>query len=81
MTDTLTFDETGPLVYDAELDEHRSRPTSVPMLNRTDAEIVIVGYLDDPSPTDFADAIRTLLRCDRSTLLPHLTTFSATTLT
>ena len=68
MTDTLTFDETGPLDYDADLDEHRSRPMSIPLLNRTDA-IVIVGYLDDPSPPDFGDAIRNLLQCDRSTLL------------
>ena len=69
MTDTLTFTETGPLEYDADLDEHRSRPMSIPLLNRTDAEIVIVGYLDDSSPTEFGDAIRNLLKCNRSTLL------------
>jgi hypothetical protein len=69
MTDTLSFGETGPFTYDAERDEHRSSPLAIPLLNRMDAEIVIVGYLDDPSPAEFGDAIHNLLRCDPSTLL------------
>lgn len=69
MTDTISFTETGPFAYDAKLDEHRSQPMVIPLLDRTDAELVIVGYLDDPAPAQFGEAIYNLLHCDRSTLL------------
>lgn len=65
----LAFAETGLLSYDAELDEHRSAPMTVPLLDRDDAELVIVGYRDDPSQHDFETVVRSLLACDRDALL------------
>ncbi|WP_237228865.1 DUF6985 domain-containing protein [Rubinisphaera sp. JC750] len=69
MSDTPFFDETGPLTYDPDRDEHSSSPIAIPLLDLDDAVIVIEGYLDDPCPADFRDAIQNFFRCERSTLL------------
>jgi hypothetical protein len=67
MTD-VTFDETGNFTYDSDGNEHRSRPITLPMLSR-DVTIVLVGFLDDPMPNDFKDAVRNLLSRTHNTLL------------
>ena len=64
--DTLTFEQTGPLIYDAELGEHRKAPIAIRLLDRADAEIVIAGYFDDPAQAEFNDVLRNLFECDRT---------------
>ena len=67
MTD-LSFNETGPFEYDAESDEHRSGSLAVPLLGHDDAEIVLVGYAEDPTPSEFHMVVRNLLALTRETL-------------
>ena len=64
----LSFDETGAFTYDGDADEHRSVPLTVSMLDRNDAEIVLVGYLDDPAQHEFRDVVRNVLSRTRDTL-------------
>lgn len=65
----LHFDHAGAFAYDRDADEHRSAPLTVPMLDCDDAEIVLVGYLDDPAQEEFRDVIQNLLSRTRNTLL------------
>jgi hypothetical protein len=64
----LSFDETGDFTYDGDGDEHRSRPLRLPMLGR-EVSIVLVGFLDDPAPSEFHYVVRNLLTRTRDTLL------------
>ncbi len=65
----LHFDHAGIFAYDRDADEHRSGPLAVPMLECDDAEIVLVGYLDDSVKQEFHDVVRNLLSSTRDTLL------------
>ena len=64
----LSFDETGNFTYDSDDDAHRSRQLTLPMLGR-DVTFVLVGFLDDPAPSEFRDVVRNLLSRTRDTLL------------